>query len=81
MHEAVRLADDSARDLAGTAWTADPEPGTRVARRIRSGTAWTNGYVPDIASPYGDVQAGGPGREPAAEVLQASQQSRSVHQR
>ncbi|MDX2815647.1 aldehyde dehydrogenase [Streptomyces sp. NPDC006207] len=78
--EAVGLANDSAYGLAGTVWTADPEHGTRVARRIRSGTVGINGYVPDLASPYGGVKASGLGRELGPEGLQAYQELHSVYQ-
>ncbi|MFI8183163.1 aldehyde dehydrogenase family protein [Actinacidiphila glaucinigra] len=78
--EAVRLANDSAYGLAGTVWTADPEHGTSVARRIRSGTVGINGYVPDIGSPYGGMKSSGLGRELGPEGLQAYQQLQSVYQ-
>lgn len=78
--EAVGLANDSPYGLAGTVWTADPEHGTRVARRIRSGTVGINGYVPDLAAPYGGVKASGLGRELGPEGLQAYQELQSVYQ-
>ncbi|MFE2599438.1 aldehyde dehydrogenase [Streptomyces sp. NPDC059396] len=76
--EAVRLANDSAYGLAGTVWTSDLDRGSRVARRIRTGTVGLNGYVPDLTSPYGGRKASGLGRELGPEGLQAYQELQSI---
>ncbi|MFF3989945.1 aldehyde dehydrogenase [Streptomyces sp. NPDC001797] len=77
--EAVRLANESAYGLAGTVWTTDVDHGAQVARRLRTGTVGLNGYLPDLASPYGGRKASGLGSELGPEGLQAYQQFQSVY--
>ncbi|MEU6142001.1 aldehyde dehydrogenase [Streptomyces sp. NPDC047081] len=77
--DAVRLADDSRYGLAGSVWTADPERGRAVARRLRTGTVGVNGYTPDIAAPFGGVKDSGLGRELGPEGLSAYQNLKSVY--
>lgn len=61
--EAVAIANDSAYGLAGAVWTADPEHGLEVARRIRTGTFIVNGASRDRRAPFGGFKASGFGRE------------------
>ncbi|MFG2947880.1 aldehyde dehydrogenase [Streptomyces adustus] len=77
--EAVRLANESAYGLAGTVWTTDLDHGAHLARRLRTGTVGLNGYLPDIASPYGGMKASGLGSELGPEGLQAYQQFQSIY--
>ncbi|WP_377273265.1 aldehyde dehydrogenase [Peterkaempfera sp. SMS 1(5)a] len=77
--EAVRLANDSAYGLAGTVWTTDVDHGAQVARRLRTGTVGLNGYLPDLASPYGGWKDSGLGCELGPEGLQAYQQVQSIY--
>lgn len=77
--EAVHLANDSSYGLAGTVWTTDTDHGTDLARRIRTGTVGINGYMPDIASPYGGRKASGLGLELGPEGLRAYQQWQSIY--
>ncbi|HEX3786493.1 MAG TPA: aldehyde dehydrogenase [Pseudonocardiaceae bacterium] len=78
--EAVALANDSEYGLAGTVWTGDPERGLAVARRIRTGSVGVNGYVPDLAAPFGGVKASGIGRELGPAGLATYQVSKSIYQ-
>ncbi|MFI6253609.1 aldehyde dehydrogenase [Streptomyces sp. NPDC051016] len=78
-NEAVRLANASDYGLAGTVWTSDLDHGTRVARRIRTGTVGLNGYLPDLTSPYGGRKASGLGSELGPEGLHAYQQFQSIY--
>ncbi|MFG2959143.1 aldehyde dehydrogenase [Streptomyces sp. NPDC048291] len=77
--EAVRLANASEYGLAGTVWTSDLDHGARVARRLRTGTVGLNGYLPDLASPYGGRKASGLGSELGPEGLHAYQQFQSIY--
>ena len=62
-HEAVAIANDSPYGLSGGVWTADPEHGLEVARRIRTGTFHVNGASRDMRAPFGGFKASGVGRE------------------
>jgi succinate-semialdehyde dehydrogenase/glutarate-semialdehyde dehydrogenase len=53
--------------LVASVWTADPERGIAVARRIRSGAVFVNAVVAsDVRMPFGGTRASGHGRELAA---------------
>ncbi|WP_267489538.1 aldehyde dehydrogenase family protein [Enemella evansiae] len=77
--DAVRIANGSDFGLGGTVWTADPERGAEVARRVRTGTIGVNRYIPDPAAPFGGVKNSGIGRELGPEGLAAYQQLQSVY--
>lgn len=61
--EAVRIANDSSYGLSGAVFTADPERGERVARRIRTGIITVNGFQVNPCAPFGGFKASGIGRE------------------
>ncbi|MET9913744.1 aldehyde dehydrogenase [Streptomyces sp. NPDC006476] len=77
--EAVTIANDSAYGLAGTVWTADPEHGLDVGRRVRTGTFGVNGYPPDLSAPWGGMKDSGTGREFGPEGLEAYRVTKSVY--
>ncbi|WP_427918334.1 aldehyde dehydrogenase [Streptomyces sp. cg40] len=77
--DAVRIANHSAFGLGGTVWTADPERGASVARRVHTGTIGVNRYLPDPVAPFGGVKASGLGRELGPEGLAAYQQTQTVY--
>jgi succinate-semialdehyde dehydrogenase/glutarate-semialdehyde dehydrogenase len=65
--EAVRVANDTRFGLGASVWTADPERGIAVGRRIRSGAVFVNAVVAsDVRMPFGGTRASGYGRELAA---------------
>jgi succinate-semialdehyde dehydrogenase / glutarate-semialdehyde dehydrogenase len=65
--DAVRIANDTRFGLGASVWTADPERGIVVARRIRSGAVFVNAVVAsDVRMPFGGTRASGYGRELAA---------------
>jgi succinate-semialdehyde dehydrogenase / glutarate-semialdehyde dehydrogenase len=65
--DAVRIANDTRFGLGASVWTADPEHGIAVARRIRSGAVFVNAVVAsDVRMPFGGTRASGYGRELAA---------------
>ncbi|MEU6657647.1 aldehyde dehydrogenase [Streptomyces sp. NPDC046821] len=77
--DAVRIANDSDFGLGGTVWTADPERGAAVARRVQTGTIGVNRYLPDPAAPFGGFKASGLGRELGPEGMQAYLQTQSLY--
>ncbi|MBB5891390.1 aldehyde dehydrogenase [Kutzneria kofuensis] len=77
---AVTLANDSDYGLAGTVWTASPDRGLAVARRIRTGSVGVNGYLPDLGAPFGGVKNSGIGRELGPDGLAAFQRTKSIYQ-
>jgi len=69
--DAVRIANDSEYGLSGSVWTADPERGLAIARRVRAGSFGINApYSMDPAAPFGGVKASGIGRELGREGLE-----------
>jgi acyl-CoA reductase-like NAD-dependent aldehyde dehydrogenase len=77
--QAVAIANDSDYGLGGSVWTADPERGLGVARRILTGSIGVNGYALDPGSPFGGVKASGLGRELGPEGLAAFQHLKSIY--
>jgi aldehyde dehydrogenase (NAD+) len=77
--DAVRIANDSDYGLGGSVWTADPERGKAVARRVRTGTIGINRYLPDPGAPFGGVKASGIGRELGPGAVAAYQQLKSIY--
>ncbi|MFE4540335.1 aldehyde dehydrogenase [Streptomyces scopuliridis] len=77
--DAVRIANDSGFGLGGTVWTADPERGAAVARRVQTGTIGVNRYLPDPGAPFGGFKASGLGRELGPEGMQAYLQTQSLY--
>jgi betaine-aldehyde dehydrogenase len=62
--EAVRLANDTQYGLAATVWTSDLSTSHTMARRIRAGAVWVNGWAAiDPALPWGGMKSSGIGRE------------------
>ncbi|QYB00183.1 aldehyde dehydrogenase (plasmid) [Rhodococcus sp. USK10] len=79
--EAVAIANDSAYGLGGTVWTADPERGEALAKRISTGTIGVNFYANDPNAPFGGVRDSGLGRELGPEGLAAVQVLKSIYVR
>jgi len=77
--DAIRIANDTDYGLGGSVWTADPEHGKEVARRVRTGTIGVNKYIPDPAAPFGGVKASGIGRELGPTAISAYQQFKSIY--
>jgi aldehyde dehydrogenase (NAD+) len=61
--DAVRIANDSPYGLGGGVWTADPERGLAVARRVRTGTFAVNAPGHGFDGPFGGFKSSGIGRE------------------
>ncbi|GGV08395.1 aldehyde dehydrogenase [Actinomadura cremea] len=76
--DAVRIANDSEYGLGGSVWTADPDHGVEVARRIRTGSCGVNMYVIDPNTPFGGYKNSGMGRELGPEGLAAYLEHKSI---
>ena len=76
--EAVAIADDSPYGLSGSVWTADPDAGLAVARRLRTGMVSVNGHPQAYGSPFGGFKESGIGREMGPEGLRAYQETKSI---
>lgn len=62
--DAVRQANDTKYGLAATIWTKDVSQAHTLARRIRAGAVWINGWAAiDPALPWGGMKTSGIGRE------------------
>jgi len=77
--EAIRIANDSAYGLGGSVWTADPERGEALAKKVRTGTIGLNHYVNDPLAPFGGIKASGMGRELGPEGLVAFQNVQTIY--
>ncbi|AEH09452.1 MULTISPECIES: aldehyde dehydrogenase [Protofrankia] len=77
--EAVAIANDTDYGLGGSVWTADPERGTALARKVQSGTIGINAYVNDPTAPFGGIKSSGIGRELGPEGLHAFQVLKTIY--
>jgi acyl-CoA reductase-like NAD-dependent aldehyde dehydrogenase len=77
--EAVAIANDSEYGLGGSVFTADPEHGLAVARRVETGSFGINAYEPSLDSPFGGVKASGLGRELGPEGMEAYVDYKSIY--
>jgi len=77
--EAVRLANATTYGLAGAVWTRDGARGHRIAKAVRAGTFWINGYKTiSVMSPFGGFGHSGYGRSSGLEALMAYTTTKSV---
>ncbi|WP_395647021.1 aldehyde dehydrogenase [Terricaulis sp.] len=69
--EAVRLANDTVYGLASGLWTANISRAHRVARELRTGLVWINGWdACDITVPFGGAKQSGFGRDRSLHALE-----------
>ncbi|MEM8664415.1 MAG: aldehyde dehydrogenase family protein, partial [Pseudomonadota bacterium] len=77
--EAVALANGGDFDLAGAVWTRDIFRAQRMAKAIRAGTVWVNGYrALSVMSPFGGMRGSGFGRSSGIDVMREYTQAKSL---
>jgi acyl-CoA reductase-like NAD-dependent aldehyde dehydrogenase len=80
VEEAVALANDTVFGLASGVWTRDIGKALRVARGLKAGTVWVNGWgIVNPEVPVGGWKASGFGRELGRSGLEEFLLSKSVH--
>jgi acyl-CoA reductase-like NAD-dependent aldehyde dehydrogenase len=77
--DAVRIANDSEYGLGGSVFTADPDRGLALARRVETGSIGINGYDVAMDSPFGGRKSSGLGRELGPEGLQPYFELKSIY--
>ena len=78
--DAVRIANGTAYGLVAGVWTRDGARQLRVARRLRAGQVYVNGYGAGggIELPFGGVKRSGHGREKGFEALYEFSQLKTI---
>jgi len=78
--DAVRLANSTAFGLVAGIWTRDGARQMRVARKMRCGQVFVNGYGAGggIELPFGGVKKSGHGREKGMEALYEFSQTKTI---
>jgi acyl-CoA reductase-like NAD-dependent aldehyde dehydrogenase len=77
--EAAEKANNSTYGLSGAVYTADPERGYRMARRMRTGSITINGMIVDPKHPFGGFKQSGIGREGGPEGLENYIETKTIH--
>jgi acyl-CoA reductase-like NAD-dependent aldehyde dehydrogenase len=80
LDEVVTRANASPYGLGATVWTANPERGIELARRIESGTVWVNKHMDlPFDVPFGGCKQSGIGREQGMAGVEEFTQGRIVN--
>jgi aldehyde dehydrogenase (NAD+) len=77
--DALAKANDTMYGLHGAVYTADPERGYQMARRVRSGSVAVNGLIVDYKMPFGGFKQSGTGREGGVEGLENYFETKTVY--
>lgn len=77
--EAAAKANNSQYGLSGAVYSADPERGYRMARRMRTGSVTINGMIVDPKHPFGGFRQSGMGREGGPEGLENYLEVKTIH--
>jgi len=77
--DAIEKANDTIYGLHGAVYTADPERGYEIARRMRSGSVTVNGMIVDPKMPFGGFKQSGIGREGGIEGLELYFELKTVY--
>jgi acyl-CoA reductase-like NAD-dependent aldehyde dehydrogenase len=78
-NDAIRIANDTQYGLHGAVYTADPEKGYALARRVRSGSVTVNGLIVDPKMPFGGFKQSGIGREGGIEGLDLYFETKTIY--
>jgi benzoylformate decarboxylase len=77
--DAIRKANDSTYGLSGAVFTASPDRGYAIARRMRTGSVTVNGMIVDPKHPFGGFKQSGMGREGGPEGLDNYIETKTIH--
>jgi acyl-CoA reductase-like NAD-dependent aldehyde dehydrogenase/thiamine pyrophosphate-dependent acetolactate synthase large subunit-like protein len=77
--DAIAKADNTAYGLSGAVFTANPERGYAMARRMRTGSVTVNGMIVDPKHPFGGYKQSGIGREGGPEGLDNYLETKTIH--
>ncbi|MGO9059052.1 MAG: aldehyde dehydrogenase family protein [Candidatus Binataceae bacterium] len=78
-NDAVLQGNDTIYGLGAGIWTRDISRAIRVARRIKAGMVWINGFGKgNLGSPFGGYKQSGIGRENSREALYFYTQAKAV---
>ncbi|MEI9850844.1 MAG: aldehyde dehydrogenase [Sphingomonas sp.] len=75
----IEKANATDYGLHGAVYTADPEHGYAMARRMRTGSVTVNGMVVDIEMPFGGFKQSGLGREGGIEGLETYMETKTIY--
>src|SRR6186713_2636935 len=79
VEDALTKANSTMYGLHGAVYTADPERGYQIARRVRSGSVTVNGLIVDYKMPFGGFKQSGTGREGGIEGLENYFETKTVY--
>jgi acyl-CoA reductase-like NAD-dependent aldehyde dehydrogenase len=78
--DAVVIANGTPFGLAAAVWTSDLSRGLSLARGIKAGTVWVNGYNHSYAEmPSGGVRMSGLGRTRGVEGIEQFTELKHIH--